>query len=61
MSVRKLQLCDELDRSSCGNVLFNGYLPPPGQKYVSFFYSEKCLKNVYGTILCLLSVPGEAP
>lgn len=29
-SVRKLQLCDELDRSSCGNVLFNGYLPPPG-------------------------------
>uniref|UniRef100_A0A8C2Z0K4 SH3KBP1 binding protein 1 n=1 Tax=Cyclopterus lumpus TaxID=8103 RepID=A0A8C2Z0K4_CYCLU len=24
-----LQLCDELDRSSCGNVLFNGYLPPP--------------------------------
>uniref|UniRef100_A0A8C8C4R9 BTB/POZ domain-containing protein KCTD3 n=1 Tax=Oncorhynchus tshawytscha TaxID=74940 RepID=A0A8C8C4R9_ONCTS len=28
-SVRKLQLCDELDRSSCGNVLFNGYLPPP--------------------------------
>ncbi|XP_031697352.1 SH3KBP1-binding protein 1-like [Anarrhichthys ocellatus] len=29
LSVRKLQLCDELDRSSCGNVLFNGYLPPP--------------------------------
>uniref|UniRef100_A0AAX7T493 BTB domain-containing protein n=1 Tax=Astatotilapia calliptera TaxID=8154 RepID=A0AAX7T493_ASTCA len=28
--VRKLQLCDELDRSSCGNVLFNGYLPPAG-------------------------------
>uniref|UniRef100_A0AAQ5XKG9 BTB domain-containing protein n=1 Tax=Amphiprion ocellaris TaxID=80972 RepID=A0AAQ5XKG9_AMPOC len=30
--VRKLQLCDELDRSSCGNVLFNGYLPPPASK-----------------------------
>ncbi|KAG2469291.1 SHKB1 protein, partial [Polypterus senegalus] len=29
-SVRKLQLCDELEKSSCGNVLFNGYLPPPG-------------------------------
>uniref|UniRef100_A0A4W4FQR8 BTB/POZ domain-containing protein KCTD3 n=1 Tax=Electrophorus electricus TaxID=8005 RepID=A0A4W4FQR8_ELEEL len=29
LSVRKLQLCDELDRSSCGTVLFNGYLPPP--------------------------------
>ncbi|KAG7253305.1 hypothetical protein CRUP_027747, partial [Coryphaenoides rupestris] len=27
--MRKLQLCDDLDRSSCGNVLFNGYLPPP--------------------------------
>lgn len=27
--VRKLQLCNELDRSSCGSVLFNGYLPPP--------------------------------
>uniref|UniRef100_A0A8C2HEH6 BTB/POZ domain-containing protein KCTD3 n=1 Tax=Cyprinus carpio TaxID=7962 RepID=A0A8C2HEH6_CYPCA len=32
--VRKLQLCDELDRSSCGNVLFNGYLPPPGTRRV---------------------------
>uniref|UniRef100_A0AAY4DG99 BTB/POZ domain-containing protein KCTD3 n=1 Tax=Denticeps clupeoides TaxID=299321 RepID=A0AAY4DG99_9TELE len=30
--VRKLQLCDELDRSSCGTVLFNGYLPPPGDQ-----------------------------
>uniref|UniRef100_A0A8C5MP50 BTB/POZ domain-containing protein KCTD3 n=1 Tax=Leptobrachium leishanense TaxID=445787 RepID=A0A8C5MP50_9ANUR len=27
--VRRLQLCDELDRSSCGSVLFNGYLPAP--------------------------------
>ncbi|CAH2314018.1 SH3KBP1-binding 1 [Pelobates cultripes] len=27
--VRRLQLCEELDRSSCGSVLFNGYLPPP--------------------------------
>uniref|UniRef100_A0A8C7RAN5 BTB/POZ domain-containing protein KCTD3 n=1 Tax=Oncorhynchus mykiss TaxID=8022 RepID=A0A8C7RAN5_ONCMY len=35
--VRKLQLCDELDRSSCGNVLFNGYLPPPG-----FTFTHAC-------------------
>uniref|UniRef100_A0A8C8SYD8 BTB/POZ domain-containing protein KCTD3 n=1 Tax=Pelusios castaneus TaxID=367368 RepID=A0A8C8SYD8_9SAUR len=28
--VRRLQLREELDRSACGNVLFNGYLPPPG-------------------------------
>uniref|UniRef100_A0A8C4N530 BTB/POZ domain-containing protein KCTD3 n=1 Tax=Eptatretus burgeri TaxID=7764 RepID=A0A8C4N530_EPTBU len=27
--VRRLQLCEELERSSCGNVLFHGYLPPP--------------------------------
>ncbi|XP_075043175.1 SH3KBP1-binding protein 1 isoform X2 [Mixophyes fleayi] len=27
--VRRLQLCEELERSSCGSVLFNGYLPPP--------------------------------
>ncbi|KAJ8045657.1 BTB/POZ domain-containing protein KCTD3 [Holothuria leucospilota] len=27
--VKKLQLCDDLDNSSCGNVLFNGYLSPP--------------------------------
>jgi hypothetical protein len=30
VAVRRLQLREELDRSSCGNVLFNGYLPPPG-------------------------------
>ncbi|MGH0155582.1 UNVERIFIED_CONTAM: hypothetical protein FKN15_073205 [Acipenser sinensis] len=30
--VRKLQLCDELEKSSCGSVLFNGYLPPPVRK-----------------------------
>ncbi|XP_066494701.1 SH3KBP1-binding protein 1 [Tiliqua scincoides] len=27
--VRRLQLREELDRSSCGSVLFNGYLPAP--------------------------------
>ncbi|XP_038238035.1 SH3KBP1-binding protein 1 [Dermochelys coriacea] len=27
--VRRLQLREELDRSACGSVLFNGYLPPP--------------------------------
>lgn len=29
--VRRLQLREELDHSSCGSVLFNGYLPPPGK------------------------------
>nr|XP_057945296.1 BTB/POZ domain-containing protein KCTD3 [Doryrhamphus excisus] len=27
--VRRLLLCEELDRSSCGSVLFHGYLQPP--------------------------------
>ncbi|XP_033629547.1 BTB/POZ domain-containing protein KCTD3-like isoform X1 [Asterias rubens] len=27
--VKKLTLCEDLERSSCGNVLFHGYLPPP--------------------------------
>uniref|UniRef100_A0A671MQV3 BTB/POZ domain-containing protein KCTD3-like n=1 Tax=Sinocyclocheilus anshuiensis TaxID=1608454 RepID=A0A671MQV3_9TELE len=29
--VRRLLLCEELERSSCGSVLFHGYLPPPGR------------------------------
>lgn len=28
--VRRLHLCEELERSSCGSVLFHGYLPLPG-------------------------------
>uniref|UniRef100_A0A673BWC2 BTB/POZ domain-containing protein KCTD3 n=1 Tax=Sphaeramia orbicularis TaxID=375764 RepID=A0A673BWC2_9TELE len=31
--VRRLLLCEELDRSSCGSVLFHGYLPPPGKDH----------------------------
>uniref|UniRef100_A0A672LMT2 Potassium channel tetramerization domain containing 3 n=1 Tax=Sinocyclocheilus grahami TaxID=75366 RepID=A0A672LMT2_SINGR len=30
--VRRLLLCEERERSSCGSVLFHGYLPPPGRK-----------------------------
>lgn len=29
---RRLALCDEMSHSSCGDVLFYGYLPPPGIK-----------------------------
>uniref|UniRef100_A0A671RHD1 BTB/POZ domain-containing protein KCTD3 n=1 Tax=Sinocyclocheilus anshuiensis TaxID=1608454 RepID=A0A671RHD1_9TELE len=29
--VRRLLLCEERERSSCGSVLFHGYLPPPGR------------------------------
>uniref|UniRef100_A0A8C2HDJ0 BTB/POZ domain-containing protein KCTD3 n=1 Tax=Cyprinus carpio TaxID=7962 RepID=A0A8C2HDJ0_CYPCA len=46
--VRKLQLCDELDRSSCGNVLFNGYLPPPGTRRVQHcFRQTACFRGSF--------------
>uniref|UniRef100_A0A8C8I825 BTB/POZ domain-containing protein KCTD3 n=1 Tax=Oncorhynchus tshawytscha TaxID=74940 RepID=A0A8C8I825_ONCTS len=44
--VRKLQLCDELDRSSCGNVLFNGYLPPPGR----FDFTSRTVRKGNGLV-----------
>jgi len=28
--VKRLTLCQDLTTSSCGDVLFCGYLPPPG-------------------------------
>ncbi|XP_043501074.1 BTB/POZ domain-containing protein KCTD3 isoform X1 [Polistes fuscatus] len=28
--VKRLMLCEDLTQSSCGDVLFSGYLPPPG-------------------------------
>uniref|UniRef100_A0A7N8YIZ1 BTB domain-containing protein n=1 Tax=Mastacembelus armatus TaxID=205130 RepID=A0A7N8YIZ1_9TELE len=54
--VRKLQLCDELDRSSCGNVLFNGYLPPPGTPPKSAgasSHSQVCLETEENSVLCV--------
>uniref|UniRef100_A0AAR2KQ27 Potassium channel tetramerisation-type BTB domain-containing protein n=1 Tax=Pygocentrus nattereri TaxID=42514 RepID=A0AAR2KQ27_PYGNA len=47
--VRKLQLCDELDRSSCGTVLFNGYLPPPGERSL-------CTGTVVHLFLCIVTL-----
>uniref|UniRef100_A0A672FTJ3 Potassium channel tetramerization domain containing 3 n=1 Tax=Salarias fasciatus TaxID=181472 RepID=A0A672FTJ3_SALFA len=38
--VRRLLLCEELDRSSCGSVLFHGYLPPPVK-------SPSCERSVF--------------
>ncbi|KTF86972.1 hypothetical protein cypCar_00030203 [Cyprinus carpio] len=58
--VRKLQLCDELDRSSCGNVLFNGYLPPPvllgaSLVYSSCFQFKKVILNTFlNHVICCL-------
>uniref|UniRef100_A0A8C5TEU3 Potassium channel tetramerization domain containing 3 n=1 Tax=Malurus cyaneus samueli TaxID=2593467 RepID=A0A8C5TEU3_9PASS len=37
--VRRLLLCEELERSSCGSVLFHGYLPPPGSFVFMLWFS----------------------
>nr|XP_048295434.1 BTB/POZ domain-containing protein KCTD3 isoform X2 [Myodes glareolus] len=55
--VRRLLLCEELERSSCGSVLFHGYLPPPGipsRKITSTARSSVDARNG------LNSVEGEA-
>uniref|UniRef100_A0A671K193 BTB/POZ domain-containing protein KCTD3 n=1 Tax=Sinocyclocheilus anshuiensis TaxID=1608454 RepID=A0A671K193_9TELE len=49
--VRKLQLCDELDRSSCGNVLFNGYLPPAGTSPEHRDIHSSCLQSNFQQFL----------
>ena len=36
--VKKLALCEDLERSSCGTVLFQGYLPPPGKSVVHIMF-----------------------
>uniref|UniRef100_A0A4W4FT76 BTB domain-containing protein n=1 Tax=Electrophorus electricus TaxID=8005 RepID=A0A4W4FT76_ELEEL len=56
--VRKLQLCDELDRSSCGTVLFNGYLPPPGD--ISDCCSL-CPQSGCSSVLTVFSGQGSDP
>ena len=51
--VRRLLLCEELERSSCGSVLFHGYLPPPGtyalfiELFKSFYHyiKYKCVNR----------------
>uniref|UniRef100_A0A673GZ65 BTB/POZ domain-containing protein KCTD3 n=1 Tax=Sinocyclocheilus rhinocerous TaxID=307959 RepID=A0A673GZ65_9TELE len=49
--VQKLQLCDELDRSSCGNVLFNGYLPPAGTSPEHRDIHSSCLQSNFQQFL----------
>lgn len=51
--VRRLLLCEELDRSSCGSVLFHGYLPPPGKTHLSLLDHKK--KENVGTSVLFLS------
>lgn len=32
--IRRLQLCEDLEHSQCGDVLFNGYINPPNSTNV---------------------------
>lgn len=32
--IRRLQLCEDLEHSQCGDVLFNGYINPPNTNHV---------------------------
>lgn len=48
---RRLALCDEMNHSSCGDVLFYGYLPPPCKFILSklfnrFFFHLKTQYNI---------------
>uniref|UniRef100_A0A674EJB6 BTB/POZ domain-containing protein KCTD3 n=1 Tax=Salmo trutta TaxID=8032 RepID=A0A674EJB6_SALTR len=43
--VRRLLLCEEIERSSCGSVLFHGYLPPPGTLVTCTLYSIVCVSR----------------
>ena len=36
VAVRRLLLCEDIDQSSCGDVLFHGIINPPSKKYVQF-------------------------
>uniref|UniRef100_A0AAQ4QWN5 BTB/POZ domain-containing protein KCTD3 n=1 Tax=Gasterosteus aculeatus aculeatus TaxID=481459 RepID=A0AAQ4QWN5_GASAC len=56
--VRRLLLCEELDRSSCGSVLFHGYLPPPGkdEKQSLSEYVLKIQQQKGGDFIFILSL-----
>lgn len=36
--VKRLMLCEDLTQSSCGDVLFYGYLPPPSKLMLLLYY-----------------------
>uniref|UniRef100_A0A671RH71 BTB/POZ domain-containing protein KCTD3 n=1 Tax=Sinocyclocheilus anshuiensis TaxID=1608454 RepID=A0A671RH71_9TELE len=52
--VRRLLLCEERERSSCGSVLFHGYLPPPGRVRVD-------LRRGGGIVLDFFSITIGSP
>uniref|UniRef100_A0A8C7N8P7 Potassium channel tetramerization domain containing 3 n=1 Tax=Oncorhynchus kisutch TaxID=8019 RepID=A0A8C7N8P7_ONCKI len=55
--VRRLLLCEEIERSSCGSVLFHGYLPPPGTVDRTFVLWQ-CSHCLCFPVKCLVMCPG---
>lgn len=45
--VKRLILCEELTQSTCGDVLFYGYLPPPCKSKCLFFLETKCIETFF--------------
>lgn len=43
--VRRLMLCEDLTQSSCGDVLFYGYLPPPS-RFLIIFHQFECHRSL---------------
>ncbi|KAG7204009.1 hypothetical protein KM043_001871 [Ampulex compressa] len=57
--VKRLMLCEDLTQSSCGDILFYGYLPPPKPPTVPSSISDV---SVHGKVAALsLSNKSEAP
>ena len=38
--IRRLQLCEDLEHSQCGDVLFNGYIDPPQSTNTQIFFES---------------------
>jgi hypothetical protein len=38
--IRRLQLCEDLEHSQCGDVLFNGYINPPHSNNVPLVFES---------------------
>uniref|UniRef100_A0A8C7SZB7 BTB/POZ domain-containing protein KCTD3 n=1 Tax=Oncorhynchus mykiss TaxID=8022 RepID=A0A8C7SZB7_ONCMY len=58
--VRRLLLCEEIERSSCGSVLFHGYLPPPGTVFPQLLLPGSLSSGTgkLQDIICLVMCPG---
>ena len=53
--VKRLVLCEDLTQSSCGDVLFYGYLPPPCKLLLLVLQYRSCaVKNLFIFLVLLM-------